>query len=195
MSRLSPLDRGALARLAPMLELVEASMGFVPNSLLIMARRPELVEAFAGLSAAVMRNSQLPAGLSSLVAFVVSRSSGCQYCQAHTHHQAARSGLPDEKLDEIWNYESSELFSDAERAALRVAQSAAAAPNAVTDADFAQLHDHFSEDQIIEIISIISFFGFLNRWNDTLATPLEDAPFDHAESRLSGHGWTAGKHR
>ncbi|MFZ3035020.1 MAG: carboxymuconolactone decarboxylase family protein [Parvibaculum sp.] len=194
MARLSPLDREQLTDLAPMLELVEASMGFVPNSLLIMARKPALVGAFAGLSVAVMQNSQLPEGLSSLVAFVVSRSAGCQYCQAHTHHQAARAGLPDEKLDDIWNYERSELFSDAERAALRVAQSAAVVPNAVTDEDFAQLHEHFSEDQIVEIISIISFFGFLNRWNDTLATPLEDEPLDHAQTNLSNIGWTAGKH-
>lgn len=177
-----------------MLELVEASMGFVPNSLLIMARKPALVGAFAGLSIAVMQDSLLPAGLSSLLAFVVSRSAGCQYCQAHTHHQAARAGLPNEKLDDIWNYERSELFSDAERAALRVAQSAAVVPNAVTDEDFAQLHEHFSEDQIVEIISIISFFGFLNRWNDTLATPLEDEPLDHAQTNLSNIGWTAGKH-
>jgi uncharacterized peroxidase-related enzyme len=194
MSRLSPLSQDEIASLAPMLELVEASMGFVPNSLLIMARKPALVEAFAGLSVAVMQNSVLPAGLSSLVAFVVSRSAGCQYCQAHTHHQAARSGLPNEKLDDIWNYEQSERFSDAERAALRVAQSAAVVPNAVTDEDFVQLHKHFSEEQIVEIVSVISFFGFLNRWNDTLATPLEDAPLGHAQAHLSSIGWTAGKH-
>jgi uncharacterized peroxidase-related enzyme len=177
-----------------MLELVEASMGFVPNSLLTMARKPALVEAFAGLSVAVMQNSLLPERLSSLVAFMVSRSAGCQYCQAHTHHQAARSGLPNEKLDDIWNYEQSPLFSEAERAALRVAQSAAVVPNAVTDEDFVELHKHFSEDQIVEIISVISFFGFLNRWNDTLATPLEDAPRDHARVHLSAKGWAAGKH-
>ena len=195
MPRLSPLDRGKLTDLAPMLELVEASMGFVPNSLLIMARKPALVGAFAGLSVAVMQDSLLPAGLSSLLAFVVSRSAGCQYCQAHTHHQAARAGLPNDKLDDIWNYERSELFSDAERAALRVAQSAAFVPNAVTDEDFFRLHEHFSEDQIVEIISIISFFGFLNRWNDTLATPLENEPLDHAQTHLSNIGWIAGKHR
>lgn len=194
MPRLSPLDRGSLTGLAPMLELVEASMGFVPNSLLTMARKPALVEAFAGLSVAVMQNSLLPEGLSSLVAFMVSRSAGCQYCQAHTHHQAARAGLPNEKLDDIWNYEQSPLFSEAERAALRVAQSAAVVPNAVTDEDFVELHKHFSEDQIVEIISVISFFGFLNRWNDTLATPLEDAPRDHAQAHLSAQGWAAGKH-
>ncbi len=195
MSRLAPLSRNEVAHLEPMLELVEASMGFVPNSLLIMARKPGLVEAFAGLSLAVMQNSELPDGLSSLVAFVVSRSAGCQYCQAHTHHQAAHAGLSKQKLDDIWNYERSALFSDAERAALRVAQSAALVPNEVTDADFVQLEKHFSKNQIVEIVSIISFFGFLNRWNDTLATPLESEPRDHAKSHLSSHGWTGEKHQ
>lgn len=194
MSRLAPLNRNDVPHLEPMLELVEASMGFVPNSMFIMARRPGLVEAFAGLGLAVMQNSELPGGLARLVAYMASHSSGCQYCQAHTHHQAARDGLPGAKLDDIWNYERSDLFSEAERAALRVAQSAAQVPNAVTDRDFAELGKHFSETQIVEIVSIISFFGFLNRWNDTFATPLESEPLAHATSHLAAHGWTGGNH-
>jgi hypothetical protein len=38
---------------------------------------------------------------------------------------------------------------------------------------------------------VIALFGFLNRWNDTLATPLEDEPIEY----LSRGGWQAGKHR
>ena len=195
LNRLSPLQRTEIPELNPKFDLVEAAMGFLPNSLLIMARRPELVAAFATLSATVMGKTSLPAGLSSLVAFVVSRSAGCQYCQAHTHHQAANAGIDAEKLDDVWLYETSPRFSEGERAALRVAQGAAQVPNAVTDEDFAALRVHFDENQILDIVAIISLFGFLNRWNDTLATELESAPIRHAEEHLAARGWTGAKHR
>jgi hypothetical protein len=47
---------------------------------------------------------------------------------------------------------------------------------------------------VVEIVGVIAMFGFLNRWNDTLATPLEDAPLEFGEKHLAAHGWDAGKH-
>ncbi len=195
MRRLSPLNRADVPQLEPVLDFMESALGYVPNSLLIMARKPELVEAFATLLGAVLRGGTLPQGLSPLIAFIVSRSDGCQYCQAHTHQLAAHSGVGTEKLDAIWNYETSDLYTEAERSALRIAQLAAQVPNAVDDGDFDALKRYFSETQIVEVVAIISMFGFLNRWNDTLATPLEMSPMRHAEGHLSGHGWSGAKHR
>jgi hypothetical protein len=43
-------------------------------------------------------------------------------------------------------------------------------------------------------VSVISFFGFMNRYNDTMATPLEDEPIAVAEKHLSKQGWKLGKH-
>ena len=37
-------------------------------------------------------------------------------------------------------------------------------------------------------------FAFLNRWNDTMATPLEASPAAVATQALGDQGWTAGKH-
>ena len=63
-----------------------------------------------------------------------------------------------------------------------------------TDEDFEDLRKHFIEYQIVEIVSVVSMFGFLNRWNDTLATPLEAEPIEFGEKHLSGNGWSVGKH-
>ena len=82
--------------------------------------------------------------------------------------------MPDTKA--IWQYETSPHFSDAERAALRVAQGAGHAPVEVTDKDFDELKKHFDNNQICEIVSVISLFGFLNKWHATLATDLEASP-------------------
>jgi len=194
MSRIEPLRREVVPEHKDMFAMVEAGMGFLPDSILTMARKPGLVEAFVGLAGLIQLQNTLEPGLARMVSYVVSRSAGCQYCQAHTHHGAAGAGIGEDKLDRIWDYETDPAFSEAERAALRVAQGAAQVPNAVSDADFAALKQHFSDEQILDIVAIIALFGFLNRWNDTLATELETSPLAHAEAHLAKSGWTVGKH-
>jgi len=194
MSRIEPLKREDLPAQKDLFALVEGAMGFLPNSMLTMARKPGLVEAFGGLAGLIQMQNDLPGDLARMIGYVVSRSAGCQYCQAHTHHGAAAVGIEEEKLDAVWAYETSPLFSDAERAAFKVAQGAAQVPNGVTDADFAELKSHFTEAQVLDIVAIISLFGFLNRWNDTMATALEAAPLAHGAAHLAKSGWTAGKH-
>ena len=169
-------------------------MGFLPNSMPTMARVPGLFEAFASMGAAVIGNSSLPTGLVQMVAQVASSAAGCRYCQAHTAHTGERMGISDEKLADLWLFETSEHFSDAERAALRLAFHAGQAPNVVTDDDFVELRKHYDDDQITGIVAAISMFGFLNRWNDTMATDLEEAPMAFGERVLSANGWEPGKH-
>ena len=78
--------------------------------------------------------------------------------------------------------------------ALRFAQAASSIPNMVTDEDFDALKEHYTDYQIVELLSIIGLYGFFNRWNDTFATPLEDGPRDFAENAIDNAGWTVGKH-
>lgn len=192
--RVEGVRREDVPELEGVFQLVEGAMGFLPNSMLIMARKPGLVEAFGGLGLAVQGPSALADEIKRMAAFMASRAAGCVYCQAHTHHQAAHAGIAADKLDAIWDYERSELFSEAERAALRVAQGAAQVPNAVTADDMAALKAHFSDEEIVDLVAVISLFGFLNRWNDTFATALEADPAAHARAHIAGHGWDIGKH-
>jgi uncharacterized peroxidase-related enzyme len=194
MPRLAPLDRAELEEFEPFFKIVDQVMGFVPNSMLTMGRRPELLRAFAALSAAVLGPGRVDPALKQLVAFVSSNTAGCRYCQAHTSHTAERAGAPLEKIEAAFEYETSPLFSAAERAALRLARDAALVPGAVTDAHFDELRRHYDEDQILEIVSVIAMFGWLNRWNDTLATDLESDPLRFARERLASHGWEPGEH-
>jgi uncharacterized peroxidase-related enzyme len=195
MSRLAALSRGqCAAEFDALFALTEEVMGFVPNSMMIMARDRDLLAAFAQLAGVIMvRPGGLDRGTRTLVMLAASLTAGCRYCSAHSASLGARH-LPAAKIAAIWNYEDSPLFHEGERVAMRFAQSAAQIPNAVTDDDFAALRRFFNEDQILEIVAIIAFMGFLNRWNDTLATPLEAAPLAFAERHLAPGGWTAGKH-
>jgi alkylhydroperoxidase family enzyme len=103
-------------------------------------------------------------------------------------------GLSQEKLDAVWEFEWSDLFSEGERAALRLARDAALVPNASTPKHFEDLREHYSEDAIVQIVAVISAFGFLNRWNDTMATELEDSPLGFGERHLAGQGWSVDEH-
>jgi len=112
---------------------------------------------------------------------------------AHTAGGSLRFGIDDRKLAAVWDYRTSPLYSEAERVALDFTIEAAAQPNAVTDESFAKLKRHWSDGQIVEIAGVIALFGFLNRWNDSMATELEDIPVRFATETL-GASWEAGKH-
>jgi uncharacterized peroxidase-related enzyme len=195
MSRIRPRKRSDAPELEPQFQAVESRMGFLPNSQLVMAHKPNLLKAFGELRKAVYDpGGKVPIGLRYLVGHVASRAAGCQYCMAHTASNAKRASIEDRKLAAVWQYETSPLFSVAERAALRFAQAAGSVPNAVTDSDVAELRKHFDEAAMVEILAIVCYFGFLNRWNDSLATVLEDEPRELAEALLAPSGWKIGKH-
>jgi uncharacterized peroxidase-related enzyme len=193
--RIVPASRENAKEFDTVFAITEAVMGFVPNSMLVMARDPALLTAFSELSALiVIRPGRLNPGLKALIMYTVSRSAGCQYCAAHTANLAALRDVPIRKIEAIGEFEQSSEFSEAERAALRFAQAAGQIPNAVGDTEFAELRRHFDDDQILEMVAVLALLGFLNRWNDTLATPLEAEPRHFAECHLSATGWKLGKH-
>ena len=194
MPRIAALSREELSEFEDFFQLIEQAMGFVPNSMLTLGRSPEILRAFAALSGSVLMAGDLDRGLMQMVALVASTAAGCRYCQAHTAHSAEHIGVPSEKLDSVFEFDTSPLFSDAEKAALRLARDSALVPNEASDAHFEELQQHFSDKQIVEIVAVISLFGWLNRWNDTMATALESGPLAFAERNLSDHGWSVGRH-
>jgi uncharacterized peroxidase-related enzyme len=195
MSRLKPLSMDATPELKSHFDFFLGTLGFTPNSVLTMQRRPALVKAFAQLNAAVMSpEGEVDLGFRRLIGHVASKASGCLYCQAHTLLGAKNFGVTEEKMAAVWNYASSDLYSPAEKIALDFALAAASQPNAVTDELFAAVSKHWSEGQIVEILGVVAMFGFLNRWNDSMATPLEAVPLAVARQASGERGFQAGKH-
>jgi uncharacterized peroxidase-related enzyme len=194
-ARIKPLPPEHSPELKDQFESMRKNLGFIPNSILIMQRKPKMAKALAQMTASIWDpEGKVDRGLKRLIAHVASRAAGCQYCMAHTAGGALHFGVDDKKLAAVWDYQTSPLFNAAERAALDLAVAGASVPNAVTDEMFTDLRAYWSEEQIVEIVGVIAVFGFLNRWNDTLATPLEDEPIAVGEKYLASHGWSAGKH-
>lgn len=193
MANMEPLRRENHPELEELFRLYDDTLSFVPNSLYTMARRPEVLRAFSELITQIWRTGTLPQYLKPLVAIVSSVAAGCRYCQAHEAVDAKMRGVPDAKISEIWDFERSPLYDEAERAALRFARDASLVPNEVTRAGFDEVRLYWDDGQIVEILAVVGLFGFLNRWNDTMATDLEEIPAAFAGERY-GDRWEPGKH-
>lgn len=98
---------------------------------------------------------EVDAALAQLLRLRVAQNNNCSYCLI-LHNKAARDrGIATEKIDGLGSWWESELYSDAERAALAYCD----ALNAGDRQGFQAVHDqaakHFSERAIAEISAII----------------------------------------
>ncbi len=196
MARIPLLDLSEIEGLEELNEFYNAMFGFVPNGVRIMAHRPEILRGFLQLRRAVVdpATSAVPVDLKELVGHMASKTAGCRYCQAHTISGAESAGVSAQRLQSIWEYPDSELFTDAEKAALDLAVAAASVPNGVTDELMAKVRAHWDDGQIVEIMAVIAMYGYLNRWNDSFATPLEESSLNSATNALGHAGWHPGNH-
>ncbi len=183
MSRLPKLmDADIPAEAKPLFDFAENMMGFTPNDAYDMARNPAILKGVAAMCGAVYAPGEVSQGLKRLIGYIASTAAGCKYCQVHTAHGAHTEGEEDARILAAWDYETSDLFNEAERAALRVAQAGAMTPSLVTDAQFVDMRAHYSDAQIVEIVAVISMFGFLNRWNAIMDTELETTPLSYTDN-------------
>jgi len=195
----TPLPTDHDPAVAELARFFNTTLGFAPNSVLTMMRRPAIARAFTELNRAVMANEgRVTSELKRLVGHVASRIAGCRYCEAHTIRAAQRFGAAEgadpARLDAVWEFRTSPLFNAAERAALEFAAAAASVPGAVTAETAAELKRHWNDGEIVELAGVVALFGFLNRWNDAMATELEAPAAADGQRWLAPHGWSAGKH-
>lgn len=195
MPLVDPLPADSNVQVRELAKFFNETLGFCPNSVLTMQIRPAIAMAFIGLNTAVMENhGQVTSALKRLIGYVSSRVAGCSYCQAHTIRAAQRYGAEREQLEHVWEYQTHPAFSDAERVALDFAVAASTVPNGVNDQLTKRLREYWDEGDIIEILGVVGLFGFLNRWNDSMATALEQPAAESADQWLSDFGWQRGKH-
>jgi uncharacterized peroxidase-related enzyme len=195
MPLVNPLSADANPDVKKLAEFFNETLGFCPNSVLTMQHRPEIARAFIELNMAVMNNhGRVTSSLKRLIGYISSQAAGCRYCQAHTIRAAERYGANEEKLAHVWEYQTHPAFDDAERAALDFALAASSVPNNVNEKIAAALRTHWEDGEIVEILGVISLFGYLNRWNDSMGTTLEEGAAESAETWLTRVGWDRGKH-
>ncbi len=191
----SPIDKNKSSETQDMASFYQETLGFTPNSLFTMMHRPRIARAFLEMNQAVMENKgRVTSSLKRELAYLSSRTTGCRYCEAHTIRAAERYGSEADRLNHIWEYKTYPAFTEGERAIFDLAIAASSVPNAVTDEHAERMRAHWDDGEIVEIMGVIALFGYLNRWNDSMGTQLEDPAADDAERYLNQDGWSRGKH-
>lgn len=194
MPLIKPLSKIEDKETQELVTFFNETLGFCPNSVLTMQKKPHLAQAFVNLNKAVMDNAgSISSEFKRIIAYISSNTAGCRYCQAHTIRAAERYGGKKERLEQAWDFENSSLFSEAEKVALRFTIAASSVPVSTSQELEELLQHHWDETDILEIMSVIALFGYLNRWNDVMGTSLEKDAKDSAESLLQNH-WDIGKH-
>jgi alkylhydroperoxidase family enzyme len=158
-------------------------------------RWPELTKIFHDLIELVMVSpNNLSRQLRSELFTMASIAGGCQHCQAHGAYTLSLMGVDPGRIRDIWTFEQSTGFTEAEKAAMRLARDGASVPNVVEPSHFADLRKHYSDQQIVEMLAVISLAGWYNRWNNSIATVTDQESIDWARANLQTVGWTLGKH-
>ena len=196
MHRIAPAPPERFAEVADHMERWKRQKGYPPNSWLTMLRKPRVFRAYRELHTAVMiEDGEVPKGLKFMIAEVVSMAAGDPYCASHNAENAAHLGGVDlVKIEALAEFRTSELFNNAERAALELADAAGYTPSRVMDRHFDELKKHYSEDAIVEIVAVLALLGWLNRWCTTFAPELEQDAAAFAEKHLAPAGWNPGVH-
>ncbi|WP_144395485.1 carboxymuconolactone decarboxylase family protein [Pleionea sediminis] len=195
MPLVTPFASDHDSEVAELARFFNETLGFCPNSVLTMQRRPAIAKAFIELNKSVMENKdRVTSEQKRLIGYLTSANTGCRYCQAHTILAAHRYGGSDERLENIWNFRQSDLYTAGEKAAFEFALAASSVPNSVDEKITKELHKHWNEGEIVEILGVISLFGYLNRWNDSMATSLEKGALEAGKTYLKQSDWEQGKH-
>ncbi len=176
MPRIDYLDESELSPdAAEFLKIAESAGSPDPRVLKILFRSPIGV-AWYRYWLASSNDGELPKDLKELCRVKIAFSHECGYCGTVRSAAAIAAGLTEEKVQEVWNYESSPLLSDREKAALRFADYLKHdIDKADDDAFYAELREHFSESEIVELglwcaenVGAGSFVRTLNiiTWNE-----------------------------
>lgn len=221
MTYIKPASSKDIHEMRETLELARTVLGIVPNSGRYMVRRKFMLLAFQTFFAGAMgfpnemsawqsikqwlrlgyygflarkSGSYAPTEVLFLAAHAASAGFGCRYCEAHTVLGAMNAGVSKEKLAALLDFEKSPVFSDAERAVIEFGLASGKAPTQVTPKIMKELGKHYSDDHVLDIINAVAAYGYLNRFNDILGTPMEAEPIEAATQVLGPKRWNIGKH-
>jgi alkylhydroperoxidase family enzyme len=90
---------------------------------------------------------------------------GCSWCTDYGYYEGIQQGMDPEKVRQVPQWRTSELFDDRERAVLEYAESATSTPVTVSDGLMERLHRHFDEAEIVELAAWVAMENFRSRFN------------------------------
>ena len=125
----------------------------------------------------VLHQSTLPTTTQELVKLRASQLNGCGFCTDMHFKDAIAAGEPAERLNLVAAWREATCFTEAERAALELAEEGtriADAAGGVSDETWAAAAKHYDEDQLVALVSSIALINAFNRLNVIVRTPAGD---------------------
>ncbi|GGC33603.1 hypothetical protein GCM10011371_21280 [Novosphingobium marinum] len=143
-----------------------------------VAHRPDIVEAFGEFYWKLQMEGLLDRKLVELVRLAIAQINQCANCLQSRYQDSIEEGLTEEMIAALPQAQTSDLFTEREKAAIEYAQKMAFNHFDVGDEDFTRLHQHFSEKEIVELcfdvaqfIGIGRMFAVLDATNTACAIP------------------------
>ena len=179
------------------IQFFKRPFGVISSTVKTISYHPKIADAFTKLNITVMAcKGAVAPEFKRLIRYISGISSGYLYCGAYIILGAECFGSSKKRLDKTWKCSNSSAFSNEEKTSLDLAFTAASVPNKVTKKLVSQFKRYWNDSDIVEIMGFIVLFGFLNRWNDSIGSPLEDLPIEKGEKYLNKTtNWTPGKHK
>ena len=142
--------------------------GNVPNMFRTVAHRAEIFQTMIAHFEAVLNTGTLSTKLKELVIIRTSQLNHCSYCLASHTRIGLRLGWNAEQLEHLEEYATRTDFSDAEKAALWLAEVMTRNERPLTGEEMLRLQQHYTEGEIIELLAAIGLFNYFNRFNNLL---------------------------
>ena len=164
MALLSSLEKDQDNEIAKEIyEKFEKETGKVPQWVKVMAHRPEILKEFVELFKTIMGQGEIEPLLKWKIALVVSQTLRCPFCVDVSEKMLQKLGADEETLKKI------KELSTEEKEILELVKDVTLDGHLDRPELFDRLKEKFNEAQIIEIISVMGLFNYINRFNNTLA--------------------------
>lgn len=154
----------------PVLDVQAA--GEVPDANLFatIAARPEIAKAFAEHLRVVMQSGTVPRATKALCAAMVSAVNFCEPALIAYRREARSAGVSVDTLNALWDFARSDLFSEAQKAALSAAVALTREARGLPDTIWDRLRAEYADGEIVEVLSLIGLVNALNRVSNALQT-------------------------
>ncbi|MFQ5739340.1 MAG: carboxymuconolactone decarboxylase family protein [Acidobacteriota bacterium] len=154
---------------------VENEVGLVPNFIKTLAHSPHHLKPVADLYRSMMKPGSLGQKIHQLIILKTCKVDKCKVTAARHTDLAREAGWTDEQLEAMDSYAESDLFNHYEKDAMELVELVLGRPDDISQQQFwTQLDNHFTSDQVVEMITLIGFFNMINRF--VLAVEVDPDP-------------------
>ena len=177
LPRIPLLERDQVTpEVANIYDVLQKTRGVVPNMFKTLAHTPALALATAGYLKALLSDGALPGFYKELIAMRLSVLLSSEYAITAHALSARQKGATEVQIAAARADFESGLFTDAEKFGFRAAERLHRSAAEITDEFFAELKQHFTDPQIIELVATAAAFELFPRFVDGLRIPITPAP-------------------